>query len=286
MRFAFIRDHRSEFPVGLMCRVLHVTRSGFYAWCVREPSARQQRQVTLDTHIRQVHQESRAVYGSPRVHRELQSRGVACCENTVAKRMRDGGIRAKTQRRFVVRTTDSRHAHPLAENKLDRQFQQARPNQAWAADITYIPTQEGWLYLAAVIDLCSRKIVGWATAAHLRSELACDALRAAVEERRPEGELLHHSDRGVQYACDEFQGLLARYGMCASMSRAGDCYDNAVMESFFGTLKTELVYHESYPTHEAARQSLFEYIEVFYNRQRRHSALGYISPTQFEARPN
>lgn len=286
MRFAFIRVHRAEFPVGLMCRVLQVARSGFYAWYRRKPSVRQQRQITLDAQIRQVHRESRAVYGSPRVHRELQSRGVSCCENTVAKRMRSGGIRAKTRRRFVVRTTDSRHDHPVAENKLARQFQQARPNQAWAADITYIPTQEGWLYLAAVMDLCSRKIVGWATATHLRAELVCDALRAAVDQRRPPGELLHHSDRGVQYACDEFQGLLTRYGMRASMSRTGNCYDNAVMESFFGTLKTELVYHESYPTHEAARQSLFEYIEVFYNRQRRHSALGYLSPTQFEARLN
>lgn len=283
MRFAFIRDHQCEFPIVVMCHVLRVTRSGYYAWCGRQPSARQQRQTALDEQIRQVHRQSRAVYGSPRVHRELQARGVACCENTVARRMRACGVRAKTHRRFVARTTDSRHAHPIAPNALDRQFRQARPNQAWAADITYIPTQEGWLYLAAVIDLCSRKIVGWATADHLRAELVCDALRSAVEQRRPGRHLLHHSDRGVQYACDEFQALLKRHGLRASMSRTGNCYDNAVIESFFGTLKTELVYHENYPTRSAARQSLFEYIEVFYNRKRRHSAIDYMTPTQFES---
>lgn len=286
MRFGFIHERRHEFPVGVMCHVLRVARSGYYAWCGRQLSARRQRQAVLDEQIRQVHRDNRAVYGSPRVHRELQARGVACCENTVAKRMRACGVRAKTQRRFVVRTTDSRHGHPVAPNTLDRQFQQARPNEAWVADITYIPTQQGWLYLAAVMDLCSRKIVGWATADHLRAELACEALKAAVDQRRPPRELLFHSDRGIQYACDEFQAQLARHGLRASMSRTGNCYDNAVIESFFGTLKTELVYHENYPTHDAARQSLFEYIEVFYNRRRRHSALGYVTPTQFEASLN
>jgi transposase InsO family protein len=286
VRFAFIQEHCREFPVELLCQVLEVSRSGYYAWEQRAPSPRAQRHAELDAQIHQAYDAGRGVYGSPRVHRELQERGVKCCENTVARRMKACQLRAKTRRRFVVRTTDSRHAHPVAANTLDRQFQQPQPNRAWAADITYIPTQEGWLYLAAVIDLCSRKIVGWATADHLRAELTSEALEMALLQRRPTGELLHHSDRGVQYACDDYQGLLAQHGLSCSMSRVGNCYDNAVIESFFGTLKTELVYHEQYPTREAARRSLFEYIEVFYNRQRRHSALNYQSPARYEASLN
>jgi transposase InsO family protein len=204
----------------------------------------------------------------------------------VAKLMRLRGIRSKTRRRFVVRTTDSRHGYPLAANRLNRQFQQPAANQAWAADITYIPTAEGWLYLAAVIDLYSRKIVGWATADHLRAELPATALRMALRERNPSQELLHHSDRGVQYACDDYQQLLAKHNVVASMSRKGNCYDNAVMESFFGTLKTELTHHETFVTREDAKQTLFEYIEVFYNRKRRHSALGYCSPVEYEVCTN
>jgi len=286
MRFAFIQDHRREFPIDLMCEVLDVSRSGYYAWQRRPPSVRQQRHVELDRHIQQAYQVGRGNYGSPRVHRELEAQGIPCCENTIAKRMKAQGLRAKTQRRFVVRTTDSRHCHPVAANQLDRQFQQAMPNQAWAADITYILTQEGWLYLAAVIDLCSRKIVGWATADHLRADLTCQALAMALVHRQPPQGLLHHSDRGVQYACDDYQALLQQHGFQCSMSRTGNCYDNAVMESFFGTLKTELVYHETYATRAVAQQSLFEYIEVFYNRQRRHSTLGYLSPAEFETSLN
>jgi transposase InsO family protein len=286
VRFAFIEDHRQEFPVDLMCQVLQVSRSGYYAWRRRPPSARQQRQAELDQRIQQAYRAGRGAYGSPRVYRELLADGAACCENTVAKRMKVQGLRAKTQRRFVVHTTDSQHHHPVAENRLDREFRQAAPDQAWAADITYIPTQEGWLYLAAVIDLCSRKIVGWATADHLRADLTSQALGMALLHRQPPPGLLHHSDRGVQYACDDYQDLLQRHGLQCSMSRTGNCYDNAVMESFFGTLKTELVYHENYPTRAAAHQSLFEYIEVFYNRQRRHSTLGYVSPAEFEASLN
>lgn len=286
MKFAFINEQRRSFPIGELCRVLNVARSGYYAWRSRQPSATACRRAKLDEAIRTAHAASRANYGSPRVHRELQSQGIACCENTVARRMRACGVRAKTKRRFRVHTTDSRHPHPLAPNRLERQFQQAKPNQAWAADITYIPTAEGWLYLAAVIDLCSRKIVGWATADHLRAELACQALNAAITQRRPSGELLHHSDRGVQYACGEYRSLLQRHGLEASMNRTGNCYDNAVVESFFGTLKKELIHHETYPTRSAAQQALFEYIEVFYNRQRRHSTLGYLSPNQYEATLN
>jgi transposase InsO family protein len=265
-----------------MCHVLKVSRSGYYAWRWRRPSATARRRADLLRQIGQVHQESRRIYGAPRVHRELQARQVRCSKNTVAKLMRQGDLRSKMHKRFRVRTTDSRHAHPIAPNRLDRQFQRTRPNEAWAADITYIPTAEGWLYMAAVIDLYSRKIVGWATSDSLAADLVCEALRRALAERKPCEGLLHHSDRGVQYACDDYQKLLTQARLEASMSRQGNCYDNAVVESFFGTLKTEWVHHESYPTREAARQSLFEYIEVFYNRRRRHSALGYVSPHEYE----
>jgi len=273
-----------EFPVNVMCRVLQVTRSGYYAWRKRAPSATAERRAKLTDQIRHVHERSRAVYGSPRVHRDLIAEDVRCSKNTVAKLMRAAGLRSKMHRRFRVRTTESRHAHPIAPNRLNRAFCQPQPDRAWAADITYVRTAEGWLYLAVVIDLCSRKIVGWATSDSLAADLCLRALRLAIEQRRPQNEVLHHSDRGVQYACDDYQGLLTRYGLQASMSRRGNCYDNAVAESFFGTLKTELVYHEHYTTQEVARQSLFEYIEVFYNRRRRHSSLGHLSPVEYEER--
>jgi transposase InsO family protein len=275
-------DHQREFPVEVMCRVLGVSRSGYYAWRKRPECATVQRQSELTQRIRQTHQESREMYGAPRVHRELLAADVRCSKNTVAKLMRKAGIRSKMHKRFVVRTTDSRHAHPIAPNRLDRDFYKPQPNQAWAADITYIPTGEGWLYLAAVIDLCSRRIVGWATSDSLAAELSCQALQMALVQRAPRSTVLHHSDRGVQYACDDYQQLLSEHGLETSMSRKGNCYDNAVIESFFGTLKTELVHHENYATREVARQSLFEYLEVFYNRRRLHSALDYVSPHAYE----
>jgi transposase InsO family protein len=268
--------------VKLMCQVLEVARSGYYAWRKRKPGVTAERRAKLTEQICEVHARNRAVYGSPRVHRDLWEADVRCSKNTVAKLMRAAGLRSKMHRRFRVRTTDSRHGHPIAPNRLNRAFSQSQPDQAWGADITYIRTAEGWLYLAVVIDLCSRKIVGWATSDSLAAELCERALEAAVQQRRPRHTVLHHSDRGVQYASDNYQGLLARHGLQPSMSRRGNCYDNAVTESFFGTLKTELVHHESYATREAARQSLFEYIEVFYNRQRRHSTLGYVSPVEYE----
>ena len=283
MRFAFIQQHAEEFPVDVMCEVLEVSRSGYYAWRNRPPSAAAQRRAQLVERIAAVHVGSRQVYGSPRVCAELRSQGVACSENTVARLMRQRGIRSKMRRKFKVSTTHSRHAHPIAANRLNQEFAVPLPNQVWAADITYIPTGEGWLYLAAVLDLCSRKVVGWAADDHLRAELPCRALEMAVQHRRPAGPLLHHSDRGVHYACDEYQALLARHGLTASMSRTGNCYDNAVVESFFGTLKTELTHHHTYATRNEARLALFEYLEVFYNRQRRHSTLGYRSPAEYEA---
>jgi transposase InsO family protein len=286
VRFAFIAQHAKEFPVDVLCEVLEVSRSGYYAWRRRPASPQQRRRDELIQQIEQAHGESRQRYGSPRIHAELRDRGVACSKNTVAKLMRQHGVRSKMQRRFVVRTTDSRHGHPVAENVLNQEFARALPDQAWAADITYIPTGEGCLYLAAVIDLCSRKVVGWAAADHLRAELPCRALEVALQHRRPSGPLLHHSDRGVQYTCDEYQALLARHGLSCSMSRTGNCYDNAVIESFFGTLKTELIHHDTYATRDEARLALFEYLEVFYNRKRRHSALGYRSPAEYEASLN
>jgi transposase InsO family protein len=275
-------NHQQEFPVNLMCQVLQVARSGYYAWRKRAPSATAQRQEQLTGQIRAVHQQSRATYGSPRVHRDLAAQEVRCSKNTVAKLMRAAGLRSKRCKRFRVQTTDSRHPHPIAPNGLNRAFCQPQPDQAWGADITYIATAEGWLYLAVVIDLCSRRIVGWATGDSLAAELCVRALEMAIQLRRPQHTVLHHSDRGVQYACDAYQQRLAEHGLRPSMSRRGNCYDNAVTESFFGTLKTELVHHQRYATREAARQSLFEYIEVFYNRQRRHSALGYQSPLEYE----
>lgn len=284
MRFAFIDEHRGAFPVQLMCAVLGVTRSGYYAWRGRPESRTAQRRAELVGAIEAVHRESRGTYGSPRVHKALEAAGRACSVNTVAKLMRAAGVRARSARRFVVRTTESRHDCPVAPNVLNREFYPERPDAVWAGDITYIPTAEGWLYLAVVLDLFSRRVVGWATADHLRSELVGRALEMALQRRRPTGPLLHHSDRGVQYAASDYQRLLAVHGLEASMSRTGECYDNAVVESFFGTLKQELVHRERYASRAAAQRSLFEYIEVFYNRRRLHSTLGYRSPAEFEVR--
>ena len=284
MKFAFIRDHRREFPVEALCDVLGVSRSGFYAWDHRPASVRDLRRAELAAKVRETHAESRSIYGSPRVHRALLKEGVACCENTVARLMNAEGLRSRAKRRYRPRTTDSRHDHPVAGNVLNREFYPERADQSWSADITYVETAEGWLYLAVVLDLFSRRMIGWATADHLRAELTCEALERALKGRKPTGELLHHSDRGSQYASAAYQAILARHGIEPSMSRAGDCYDNAVTESFFSSLKGEWTRHESYATREQAAISLFEYIEVFYNRQRLHSTLNYRSPVDFEAR--
>jgi len=284
VKFAFIRENQAQFPVEVLCEVLQVSRSGYYAWTRRPQSPSALRRDRLVEEIREVHSDSDATYGSPRVYRALKARGVPCSENTVAKLMRAHGVRPKARRPFAVQTTDSRHDHPVAGNVLNREFYPDRPNEVWTADITYVPTAEGWLYLAVVLDLFSRRVVGWATAGHLRSELACNALRMALEHRQPKGELLHHSDRGVQYASEAYRHLLAEHRIEPSMSRTGNCYDNAVTESFFSTAKRELTHHQSYATREEARRSLFEYIEAFYNRRRLHSTLGYRSPVEYELR--
>lgn len=283
MKFAFIKEHLGLYPLEIVCRVLEVSRSGYYAWRGRPQSARATRRRELAAKIRAVHRENRGVYGSPRVHRVLVASGEQVSENTVASVMRQQEIRARTRRKFVPRTTDSRHEQSVANNVLGRQFAAKLPNQKWAVDITYIPTGQGWLYLAGVIDLCSRKIVGWSMAEHMRTELVGDALTMALAGRHPDQGLLHHSDRGVQYASDDYQHLLQSHGIEASMSGKGDCWDNACVESFWATLKTELVHHEQYATFEEARASIFEYIEVFYNRKRLHSSIGYVSPETFEA---
>ena len=283
MKYAWIQEHTAAFPVNVMCQVLQVSRSGYYAWKDRPVSERQCRHKALVAQIRQVHATARGLYGSPRIYQELLEQQVAVCENTVAKLMAQADLRAKTCRKFKVQTTDANHAYPVAANRLAQCFTAGWPNTIWCTDITYIPTAQGWLYLAAVLDVCSRKIVGWAMAGHLRAELCTEALQMAVARRRPGSGLLHHSDRGVQYACREYQELLAQQEMTCSMSRRGNCYDNAVMESFWGTLKTELIYLQRYATRDQARAAIFEYIEVFYNRKRRHSALGYQSPEAFEA---
>ena len=283
MKFAFIRDHLTAYPVEVCCQTLEVSRAGYYAWRDRPQSPRQARQQVLSARITVVHQENRCVYGSPRICRALQAAGEKVSENTVAKVMRELGLCARKKKKFVPQTTDSRHDHPVAKNLLDRQFTAQRPNSKWVVDITYIPTDEGWLYLSGVLDLCSRKIVGWSMQDHMQWQLVGDALEMARAQRHPPEGLLHHSDRGVQYACDDYRKLLLDAGMELSMSHKGDCFDNAVMESFWSTLKTELVHHERYATREQARASIFEYIEVFYNRKRLHSALGYKSPEAFEA---
>jgi transposase InsO family protein len=264
-----------------MCKVLEVSPSGYYAWRKRPESATVVRRRRLTVMVKAIHEQSRQNYGSPRVFKELQARGERCNVKTVARIMRKNEIVAKRRRKFKV-TTDSNHRLPVAKNLLDRKFTVTAPNRVWVTDITYIPTWEGWLYLATVQDLFSRKIVGWSMQPRMTRQLVIDALEMAVDRRRPEPGLLCHSDRGSQYASDDYQAVLARHGMVCSMSRKGNCWDNAVMESFYSTLKTELIYHEVFHTRDEARRAVFEYIEMFYNHFRRHSTLGYLSPVDFE----
>jgi putative transposase len=282
MTFRFIDEHRDRWPVAVMCDTLEVSTTGYYAWRDRPTSARRQRQEALIAQIRTIHTEVKARYGSPRVHAELVARGHGCCVNTVARLMREAGIAAKTATKFR-HTTDSNHGLPVADNVLDRQFSPGAPNESWVADITYIPTREGWLYLAVVEDLYSRAVVGWAMDARMTSRLVVEALGMAVRRRLPGEELLAHSDRGSQYASAHYQQLLSEHAITCSMSRRANCWDNAPMESFFASLKKELVHHEDYQTREEAKASIFEYIEVFYNRQRRHSTLGFKTPTEYES---
>jgi putative transposase len=281
VRFAFIAVEKACFPVRLLCRVLSVSRAGFYAWHTRPPSPHAHADERLGLEIAAIHAESRRRYGSPRVHAELGDRGHRVSRKRVARLMRQRGLAGRRRRRFRA-TTDSCHALPVASNVLARQFEQPTPDVVWVTDITYIPTGEGWLYLAVILDLCSRVVVGWAMSERITRELTLTALDMALIRRRPLHGLLHHSDQGSQYASGDYQAVLADAGLVCSMSRRGNCWDNAVAESFFATIKVELVHDATWATRAAARAELFEYIEVFYNGQRRHSSLGYLSPRAFE----
>jgi putative transposase len=281
MKFQFIEDHRDEFPVTRMCKVLEVSASGYYAWRKWPVSKREMANRELYKKIEDVYNKNHGVYGSPRIYHELKKQGVACSENRVARLMRLRGLRAKQTKRYKT-TTKRNKAHPVAPNLLKRDFVAERPNQKWLTDITYIPTQEGWLYLAAVLDMFSRRIVGWAMSDRMTSDLTRNALKMAILQRQPELSLIHHSDQGSQYTDGEYQQLLKDYGIQVSMNGVGSWYDNAPMESFIGTLKSEWVQHRVYHTRDEARTDLFYYIEVFYNRRRLHSALDYLSPEEYE----
>jgi putative transposase len=279
-KYQFVAAYASEYPITLLCRVLGLVRSGYYAWRQRSQSAHAQRDQQLTTQIQTIFTDSRRTYGSPRVHAELQTQGVRCARKRVARLMRHAQLCARA-RRHSVRTTDSRHAQPVAPNLLARSFQAEAPNRVWVTDITYLPTREGWLYLAVVLDLFARRVVGWSMQPTLERGLVLTALDHALRRRQPAPGLLHHSDRGSQYASAEYQALLTQAQMQCSMSRKGNCWDNAAMESFFATLKTELPL-TVFPSHAAARSAVFDYIERFYNRQRLHSTLGYRSPVAYE----
>lgn len=283
MRYRVIHEHDRRYPIRLMCRALAVSPAGYYAWRGRPESPRSIQARTLLSAIRVIHRESRETYGSPSIWDALRKQGHHLGEHRVARLMRQAGIRAKTVKKWRA-TTQSQHRFSVAANTLDRQFTVEAPNQVWAGDLTYVWTTEGWLYLAVLLDLYSRRVIGWAMSNRLTVDLAEGALTMALANRTPLGGLLHHSDRGSQYAATRYQQVLVTHGITASMSRKGNCWDNACVESFFGTLKRELVYHRRYVTREEAKQDIFEYIEVFYNRQRRHSTLGYDSPAEYEAR--
>ena len=281
MRYRFIGAEKAAFPVRLMCRMLNVTRSGFYAWRRRKPSPRALANERLRMKIREVYERSRKTYGSPRIHAELQAQGFKAGRNRIAREMRQMGLFGRRPKRFR-KTTDSNHSRPVAANLLDRNFEVARPNKVWATDITYIWTREGWLFLAVVIDLFARRVVGWAMDVHMRTQLVLEALGMALGRRLPSSGLMHHSDRGSQYASADYRALLDRHGIVCSMSGKGACWDNAVAESFFGTLKVELVYRRAWDDRASARHEIAEFIECFYNSRRRHSSLAYRTPAEHE----
>jgi len=282
MIFSLVKQNRDVWPLRLQCKVMGVSASGYYAWLKRQPSKRAVANQNLLRDIQRIHWDNFKRYGSPRVHRELRKQGQRVSRRRVEKLMRLNNLQAITKRKVRITTTDSRHNLPVAPNILDRNFGALAPNQKWLADITYIFTAEGWLYLAAILDLYSRKIVGWAMRDHMRTELPLAALTMAIQRQRPQPGLIHHSDRGSQYASHEYQNALAATEIRPSMSRKGNCWDNAPMESFFHTLKTELVHHKNYATKEDAKRDLFQYIEGYYNRQRIHSSIGYLTPEQME----
>ncbi len=281
MRFNFIATHKKAFPVTVMCRVLEVSRTGYYDWCRRSPSARELSNRKLDTHIHAIFMEHKGRYGSPRITDELIDRGIPCSENRVVARMKALELRAKAKRKYKM-TTDSNHDKPIAPNLLERDFTADKPNEKWTSDITYVWTHEGWLYLAVIMDLYSRAIIGWEIGRRMTQDLVCDALTMALWRRQFPKDVIVHSDRGSQYASDKYRQLLQKHLLLPSMSKRGDCYDNAAMESFFHSLKVELIHDEYYVTREQATQSIFEYIECYYNFKRKHSTIGYTAPMVYD----
>lgn len=283
MKYQFIEKHRKQNSISRICMILGIKRSSYYAWKKRKPSQRKQDNQALIEHIRRVYKKYCKTYGSPRVYIQLKKEGISCNEKRIARLMRQDGIKGQRKYRKVI-TTDSKHDFPVAPNVLNREFEAEKPNQKWVGDITYIPTDEGWLYLASILDLFSRRIVGWATSDLIDATLVEKALRMALYQRQPGRGLLHHSDRGSQYASHQIRNILAANQIIVSMSGKGNCYDNAVMESFWGTLKNEWVNYQKYQTRSQARTDIFSYIEGFYNTVRLHSSLGYLSPAEFEAK--
>lgn len=282
MKYQFMKDNSNIFPVQKMAKLFDVSSSSYYAWLKRKPSVHERRDKELLAEIKRVFQEKRKQFGSPRIYNELYGTNYSCGRSRIARLMRENGLVARSKKRFKV-TTDSQHDYPISPNLLNRDFTVENINECWVSDITYIDTYEGWLYLCTILDLFSRKVVGWSMASHLRAELAINALDMAVMHREPPEGLMFHSDRGVQYASNSFREKLKTYKMIQSMSRKGNCWDNAPAESFFSTLKIEEVYtHSKYRSREEARQAIFEYIEVFYNRERSHSFLDYKSPAEYE----
>jgi putative transposase len=281
MRFTFIDAAKAEFPIQRLCQVLEVSQSGYFAWRSRPACQRQRDDLVLLAHLRSAFRESNGTYGSPRMTRELQDQGLPIGRRRTARLMRANGLKARQKRRFK-RTTDSHHAFPIAPNLLEQDFSATRPNQKWNADISYVWTGEGWLYLAVVLDLFARRVVGWAVSDRLHKELALEALRKALAIRRPGEGLTHHADRGSQYCSIEYQAELRKHGIQISMSGKGNCYDNSVVETFFKTLKSELVWRTVFQTRAEAKDAIGRYIDGFYNPVRRHSTLDYVSPVQFE----
>ena len=280
MRYACVDRRRNHFSVLMMCALLRVSRSGYYAWRGRPESARARRDRVLTDQIRALHHASGGVYGSPKIHRELLADGVFCGRHKVARLMRQAGLRGCPKKRYRINSSPA--AAVQAANLLQQNFSAEQTNKRWVSDITFIPTRQGWLYLAAVMDLYSRRIVGWSMSRRIDRHLALNALNMALGQRRVNADLIHHSDRGAQYLSDDYQALLKEHGIRCSLSGAGNCYDNAAIESFFSLLKRERINRVRYRTREQARSDVFDYIERFYNRQRSHSYLGYTSPVQFE----
>ena len=281
MRYAWIKNHNRFFPKAVMCKVLTVSTSGYYDSLKRIPCPQQIRRRSIAQAAAHSYFESNRIYGYRKVYEDLREERIICCDQTVRRIMREIGLYSRIKRKFVV-TTDSNHTLKIAENLLGRDFTAKRPNQKWAADITCVPTQQGWLYLAVVMDLFSRRIVGWSMSENIDSKLVQSAMEMAVQHRNPKAGLIHHSDRGIQYASDGFQDLLTANKFVCSMSRKGNCWDNACAESFFGSLKNEWTKNKIYETYEEGKNDVFKYVEVFYNRKRRHASLGYVSPAVYE----